>query len=188
MTTPRGTYRISDGRPVRSRDARLEWAAAAFPILEALAQQYNATISYSALAEQVQVATGVRTTQLFRYWIGEVLFHVAEECARRGVPLLTSLVIRADGTIGDGYPKALKIMGQETPDDIEQAAAEERLRCYRHFGAPMPADGGRPRLPDQVRKARARRLRSGRAVQTREQVCPTCHLRLPVTGVCDQCD
>ena len=179
---------MSDSRPVRSRDARLEWAAAARPILESLAGQYNATVTYTALADRVQAATGIRTTQLFRYWIGEVLFHVAEGCAQRGDPLLTSLVIRADGTIGDGYAKALQIMGQPVPDDIELAAAEERLRCYRHFGAELPADGGTPRLPEQVRKARARRARSGRAVQSSEKVCPTCHLKLPATGVCDTCD
>lgn len=188
MTTPRGTYRVTDGQPVKTKDARLEWAVAARPILVSLAEQYDATISYRELAEQVQAATGVRTTQLFRYWIGEVLFHVAEGCAQRGDPLLTSLVIRADGTIGDGYMKALQIMGQPVPDDIELAAAEERLRCYRHFGAELPANGGTPRLPEQVRKARARRARSGRSAQSNERVCPTCHLHLPATGVCDTCD
>lgn len=188
MSAPRGTYRVSDSRPVRSHDAWIAWAEATRPILESLAQQYDATMTYSALADQVQVATGIRTTQLFRYWIGEVLFHVAKGCAQRAGPLLTSLVIRADGTIGDGYAKALQIMGQPVPDDIELAAAEERLRCYLHFGAALPADGGRPRLPDQVRKARARRLRSGRAIHSREQVCPTCHLKRPATGVCDTCD
>lgn len=183
----RGTYREADGARVDAQMARRAWAVAARPVLEDLATTYKATISYSHLADKVQAKTGIRTTQLVWYWIGEVLFQVAQGCAQRGDPLLTSLVIRADGTIGDGYRKALAIMGYPDAEDIEMAAAEERLRCYEHFGADIPAGGGRPQLPDKVRRARASRARSGRAVRT-ERFCPSCHLLLPATGKCDECD
>jgi hypothetical protein len=99
-------------------------------------------------------------------------------------PLLTSLVVRADGTIGDGYVIPIRERGEPEPADLEMHAANERLRCYRHYGAAMPSDGGRPVFTKSVAAKRA----SARATKALPRaVCPTCHLQLPITGTCDTC-
>ena len=118
--------------------ARQAWVNAARPILEAVARQYHATITYAELAETVNI-TGIRTGQLMWYWIGGVLGEVADECHRRGEPILSSLCVRSDGTVGDGYVKAVvAAYGGEAPKDADRHAADERLACYRHFGRPFP--------------------------------------------------
>jgi hypothetical protein len=97
------------------------------------------------------------------------------------------LCVHQDGTIGAGYGWALgETYGGPTPDDLDMAAAEERLKCYRHFGALLPSDGGRPALTPQV--AAKRRNAARRAKEdVHRPVCPTCHLTLPATGQCDFC-
>ena len=49
------------------------------------------------LSRYVQDASGVRTTQLIRYWIGEVLFRVAKDCGRREKPMLSALCVTQGG-------------------------------------------------------------------------------------------
>lgn len=63
---------------------------------------YNRTITYVDFATAVQDATGVETRSLLQNWIGEVLGAVAR-AQPPDEPMLTALVIRADGTIGPGY-------------------------------------------------------------------------------------
>ena len=95
----------------------------------------------------VQADTGIRTRQLIHYWIGEVAFLAH----RHGEPLLSSLVVSSEGEVGEGYAKAvLDVYGPPPPRDLQRHAAEERLRCYRYFGATLPADGGTPQLTRQV--------------------------------------
>lgn len=60
-------HRISDASEVSAPDSRQAWADAARPILEDMAGTYNATIGDAELAEQVQVDSGVVTSQLSRY-------------------------------------------------------------------------------------------------------------------------
>jgi hypothetical protein len=103
-----------------------------------------------------------------------------------GEPLLTSLVVRADGTIGDGYAIPAVEREGKVPDDLEQHAANERLRCYRHFGAPMPPDGGRPQLTRQV--AERREYARRQAPRTPRPMCPNCFIELPLSGVCGMCE
>jgi hypothetical protein len=187
MTPPPGTYREVDASPVAMLDAKVAWAAVAREVLERVAREYQGLINYGDLAEEIQDRSGIRTRMLMHYWIGDVLGMVSRECHRRREPLLSSLCVHQDGTIGDGYAWALaETYGGEAPDDLDMHAAEERLKCYRHFGAPMPPGGGSPVLTPQVasrRRAAARRARD----ESPRPVCPTCHLALPATGQCDFC-
>jgi hypothetical protein len=168
-------------------DAKVAWAAMARTVLEQVAGDYHGLTNQRDLAAELQSRSGITTSATTRSWIGDVLDLVARDCHSRGEPLLSALCVRADGTIGDAYGSAVAdAYGTPAPADLEMAAAEERLRCYKHFGAKVPADGGHAVLAPQVavrRRTAARRLRE----DTPLPVCPTCHLALPRTGQCDTC-
>jgi len=183
MADSPGTWRESDGSAVPWTEAKAAWASVAHPILSEIARDYGAWVTYKDLAERIQRATGIRTRSLLQNWIGEVLGDVARICAANGEPSLTSLVVHADQTIGEGYVYALEEFGRGIPEDLEQAAAEDRFECYRFFGAQIPADG-KPMLTPLVRKGRRRLTSSPPA----PQYCPTCHLQLPRSGMCDNCE
>lgn len=180
------THRVADGSEVSATDARRAWAEAAVPILEGVAGTYNATITYADLAEQVQDASGIVTTQLMRYWIAKVLGLVSE--ATGDGPMLAALCIRNDGSIGGGYAEAAGKVHGEVPEDPEVHAAAERLACYQACGATMPNGGGRPTLTPEVsaRRERARSARGEPAIP--RTTCPTCFMLLPHTGQCDECE
>lgn len=167
--------------------ARDAWAAAARDVLLDTARRYHSVVQYKELAAEVQSRTGIRTRQLMHYWIGEVLGQVSDECSRRDEPLLSSLCVNAEGSVGPGYATAARRAYGLTPDDSDGHAARERLACHRHFGAPdLPADGGVPALTPRLAATRARTKRA--APTPRETAtCPTCHMQLPVTGICDTC-
>ncbi len=177
------TRREDDGTEVPWPEAVAAWAAAARPVLERAATQYNAFLTYQQLAEAVQDDTGITTGVPFRHWIGGVLGTVAA-MEQPDEPILTSLVVRADGSVGDGYAVPIAARGGELPDDLDQHAAEERLACYRFFGADLPEGGGEPRLTPMVAQRRAARRP---VVAARPPVCVTCRLTLPSTGECDFC-
>ena len=116
-----------------------------------MAREYNGLISYGELAEEVQERAQIRTRQLKHYWVGAVLGVVSLDCHSRGEPLLPSLCVQQDGHIGAGYGASITdTYGGPVPEDLDMAAAEERLKCYAHFGATLPADGGTPTLSPQV--------------------------------------
>jgi hypothetical protein len=76
----------------------------------------------------------------------------------------------------------------QAPPDPDRDAAQVRLECYRHFGAvDLPAGGGSPALTPRLA---ATRTRTRKAAQEARPVptCPTCHLALTASGVCDNCD
>jgi hypothetical protein len=74
------------------------------------------------------------------------------------------------------------------PADIEMHAAEERLRCYQFFGADLLPGGGVPALTAQVAEHRARAAKQRRPPPQQQQtLCPSCHIALPLSGVCDNC-
>ncbi|MEI7859949.1 MAG: hypothetical protein WCI26_08965 [Acidimicrobiales bacterium] len=189
MTTP-GTYRESDETEVSAADASAAWVVEARPALERVAAKYQATITYKELAEAVQTASGIRTRKLVQNWVGAVLSAVARDCHAAGEPLLSALCVRADGTVGPGYVASfVELTGDEAPEDPDLHAAEVRLQCYRHFGATMPADGGKATLTPKVAaaRARARKLATVALKEESRPICPTCFLMLPVTGQCDNC-
>ena len=154
-----GTYRVADGSPVAMDEAKATWSPIARRALEDVAGVYHHVVNSGELAEELQSASGIRTRQMIHYWIGDVLGEVSRQCHRNGEPLLSALCVHQDGSIGDGYTIALaEAYGSPTPDDLEMATAEERLRCYRHFGAPLPADGGQPFLTPAITTERTRRV------------------------------
>ena len=181
------TYRESDGEAVDMADAKAAWIPFAREALTRVAREYNGLISYGELAEEVQERTQIRTRQLKHYWVGAVLGVVSQDCHSRGEPLLPSLCVQQDGHSGAGYAAAIAdTYGGPVPEDLDMAAAEERLKCYTHFGATLPADGGTPTLSPQVATRRRVAARKARE-DIRKPVCPTCHLTLPSTGQCDNC-
>lgn len=189
MTTPDaklpGTYRIVDGSPVTFADAVAMWVPLAYAELVATAHRYRAVTTYKALSEHVQERSGVRTRQLLTNWIGKLLEQVAVAAKLNDEPPLTSLCVRQDGTIGDGYAKAPKSVVDIPGEDIEYYAANHRLLCYRKYALDLPADGGEPTLTNQERDRRARKV-AQRPVS--QPVCTSCSMVLPATGACDYCD
>ena len=182
------TYREIDESPIDMDQAKEQWAAAARPELERVARTYGEVIRTAELAEAVQASTGVRTRKLTHHWINDVLGRVGADCHAKGEPLLSALCVQKDGSIGDGYGIALaEIYGGNVPDDLDQQAAEERLRCYQHFGAVMPADGGRAQLTPQV-TARRRKAAKQAKEDAPRKTCPTCNIVLPAMGHCYYCD
>jgi len=187
MTTLPITYRASDETPVEMSEAQAIWAVEARAVLEQVAGSYHALITTRELADRVQEQSGIKTRKPMHRWIGGVLDPVGRECHAKDEPLLSALCVLADGTIGAGYGLAVaEIYGGDVPADPDMHAAEERLKCYRHFGATMPADGGRPALTRQVAARRSTIARRARD-DIQRAVCPTCHLALPATGQCDNC-
>jgi hypothetical protein len=202
MTSSPGTYRIGDGAPVSVESAQALWASMARDALVDVARRYNAVITVTALAEDVQKRSGVRTKLGMSHWIDAVLAGVADECARRDEPLLSALCVGDDGSVGDGYGAAVERARGTVPLDADLQAADERLSCYRHFGAELPPDGGRPQITRRVAQpapARAPRAaasgtrrasttpRAPRRVERPVAICPTCFTQLPASGRCDTC-
>lgn len=183
MTALPGTWRRSDGSAVAWSEAVAAWSAAGRTLLRDVASTYNDTITYADFATAVQDTAGIETRSLLQNWIGDVLVSVAQ-AQPTDEPTLTALVIRADGTIGPGYGDLIVDRTGVMPMDLDWHSAEERLACYRFFGARLPLDGGRPTLTAQVARRRTRE----RAKTPVRGVCPACGLRLPASGRCDRCD
>ncbi len=134
-----------DASEVGSAAARTAWAEAARPVLLEAAGRYRGKVTYKQLADAVQEATGITTTQLMHQWIGDVLGRVTDDCQSRGEPLLSSLCVSSQGSVGQGYADAVERARGERPLDPDDHAANERLECYRHWHAEgLPRDGGTP--------------------------------------------
>jgi hypothetical protein len=187
MTTLPPAYRLSDESPVEMAEAKAIWAVEARTALERVAATYHATITTRELANQIQAQSGITTKKLPHHWIGDVLATVARECHSKDEPLLCALCVLTDGTVGDNYTAAVTETYGEAPADPDMHAAEERLKCYAHFGATMPANGGRAALTRQVAARRSTIARRARE-DIQRPICPTCHLALPATGQCDACN
>ncbi|SDH88894.1 HNH endonuclease [Agrococcus jejuensis] len=134
-----------DGTQVPEAQAFDAWALAAHTRLTAIARQYNRTITYAELADEIQRETGLFTRKRLPSWIGRVLEDVAGIAVAHGQPSLSALCVRKNGTIGDGYLRAPRIR-TATLEDVEQQAALDRWECYKMFADRLPIDGGRPTL------------------------------------------
>ena len=182
----------TSGEPVEMRDAKAAWVPIARASLLRTAETYNAYTTYRDLAEELQNKSGIRTKQLIHYWIGRVLGVVSSDCYQLNEPLLSSLCVHQNGSVGAGYGVALdETYGGTRPADLDQAAAEERLKCYGHFGAEMPVDGGQPTLTPMLAAIRNKEATAGRARTALEdvrEICSLCHVRLPSSGFCGSHD
>ncbi|MGO4597483.1 hypothetical protein [Terrabacter sp. 2RAF25] len=177
------------------------WAKHAYEVLVETAGRYDAVITYSELAEEVQARSSMRTRAEMRNWIGGLLADLAKVNHVRGEPPLTSLVVhKQDGRVGSGYDAALRLTGQppiEDPVERETHAAAARLECYRHWGADVPADA-HPTVHTRTREVRERSPRTpatasrattrAAAEERRGAVCPTCFMEMPLSGVCPNCE
>lgn len=175
----------SNGTKISQADAIAAWSIAARDVLLATARRYHAVVTYKELAAEVQRATAITTTQRLDYWIGRLLENVAVEATRRGEPPLTSLCVHQDGTIGPGYVKAPKSVETDLTIEVDQAAAEHRLLCYRAYAEDLPADGGVPALTPQLVERAARKRKAGPDARP---MCDSHFVELSSTGVCFMCD
>ncbi len=177
---------------------REEWAAAAREVLLRAARRYRATVTYKELAIEVQRLSGIRTKQLMHHWIGEVLGRTALVNAERDEPLLCSLCVTEGDRVGEGYAVAVQAAYGDKPDNPNAHAAKERLECYRFFDAVgLPADGGTVAPPKPVtvrtttkRAAAPRQTAAKRPTKPADrppEICPTCFMAIPRSGVCDNC-
>jgi hypothetical protein len=183
-----GTYVEATGQLVEPQDAQVAWVPIARESLLRTAKTYNGFITYGELAEELQSKSGIRTNQLTHHWIGKVLGDVLSDCHQMSEPLLSSLCVHKNGTVGASYGTALDhTYGGPRPADLDQAAAEERLKCYIHFGAQVPEDGGQPQLTPMLTAMRSKKATSSRvraAVEDKRAICPLCYVQLPSSGVC----
>ena len=99
--------------------------------------------------------------------------------------MLSSLCVRTDGTVGSDYGEAVLEREGAVPADLDLHAAEERLACYRYFGADLPPDGGKPMLTRQLRAKRSQVVRQPERAPRRQ--CPTCVIEVAASGVCGIC-
>ena len=185
---------LANGKYVSQADAIRQWTPAAREVLIETARQYGGWITYQELSDRIQKSTGITTDQLLAHWIGRVLGAVAADAEQRGEPRLTSVCVTAERLIGDGYPGVPAGTDARTR---ERVAAEDRLECYRFFGATMPADGGTPTVlaPLPARPARSDRPVRSRAAAAptapsaalRETTCPHCFMVVPAAAACRDC-
>lgn len=167
--------------------ARTAWATAAREVLIETASHYRAVITAKELAAEVMSRSKITTKRPSHYWISEVLGRVTAECERRGEPLLPSLCVNVDGSVGAGYgPHVVSARGS-LDTDADDHAARERLECYRAFGAEMPPGGGSWALTPRLSASRSRERRAA-AAEKMPPLCPKCHTAVPATGICDYCD
>lgn len=194
MNSPTNTERIvnvSDlPKYVTPKVAQPIWVKHAYEILVDTAGRYNAVITYSELAEELQRRSGLATKSPMHNWIGGLLDDVVKVNHARKEPALPSLVVRKDdGQVGAGYADVLRISGESPIDDRlerETHAAGMRLDCYRHWGADVPANAV-PTLSPRMREVRDRTTRTPVTEARRGAICPTCFMETPVSGSCPNC-
>lgn len=163
-------------RYVKPAVAHKYWAKHAYEILVETAGRYNAVITYSELAEEVQRRSNLWTKAAMRSWISALLADLAKVSQLRGEPALTSLVVnKKDGQVGTGYDEVLRIAGINPSDDPvqrERHAAAARLECYRHWDADVPEDA-QPTVVARTREPVSRpAARAPEAGTTRTEPAP----------------
>ncbi len=170
------------------------WAQAAHDILVELAAA-EGVIDPQGLARQVQKRSGVSTTQPASKWIGPLLGIVARQCHANDLPLLTAMVVKRDGTVGQAYDEILRFAKiPAVIGDREEHAAQQRAAAYARWRgaavAPAPVSAtkvvvGRTAKAKAVKAAPAR---PAKPEPQQGQICPSCFMQMSLTGVCDNCD
>ncbi len=176
-----------DAADVGEEAARAAWAIAAREVLLETAARYHAVITSKELAAAVMSLSKIQTRRPSHYWIGDVLGRVSADCAERGEPLLSSLCVNAEGSVGAAYGPAVVAARGSLPGDADDHAARERLECHRSFGADLPPGGGSWALTPRLSASRSRERRAA-AAEKMPPLCPKCHTAVPATGFCDYCD
>ncbi|MCW2846946.1 MAG: hypothetical protein JWR90_920 [Marmoricola sp.] len=176
-----------DASDVGENTARTAWAGCAREVLIQTAKKYHSVITTKELATAVTERSNIHTKRPSHYWIGDVLARVAAECTERSEPLLSSLCVNADGSVGASYAPTVISARGSLDGDADDHAARERLECYRTFGADLPAGGGTWALTPRLSASRSRERRAA-AADKMPPLCPKCHTAVPSTGICDYCD
>jgi ribosomal protein L32 len=176
-----------DASEVGDEAARSAWAAAARDVLIETARKYHSVITSKELAAAVMERSGITTKRPSHYWIADVLSRVSTHCVERGEPLLSSLCVNAEGSVGAGYAGIVTATRGSLDGDSDDHAARERLECYRTFGADLPSGGGSWALTPRLSASRSRERRAA-AAEKMPPLCPKCHTAVPSTGICDYCD
>ena len=178
---------IVDAADVGEEAARAAWADAARDVLLETATHYHRVITSKELAAAVMTRSQIHTKRPSHYWIGDVLGRVSADCSERDEPLLSSLCVNSEGSVGAGYGPTVVSARGSLPGDADDHAARERLACYREFGAELPAGGGSWALTPRLSASRSRERRAA-AAEKMPPLCPSCHTAVPATGFCDYCD
>jgi hypothetical protein len=117
----------------RSKDEL--YTHAAYAILSDVARSAK-TITYGSLAERIAEDTGIEERRPLNWWIGTVLADICRINHANNEPFMSSMVVRAsDGQVGDGYLIPVRDLLGEDPEDADEHAALQRVRCYRFFAA-----------------------------------------------------
>lgn len=195
MVKSPGTWHVSaPTRQVEWPVAVAAWTRATEKILEQVAADYGATITYDRLRERVFEATGYRTGMLAHQWARQVLGPLQVATLAGGKPPLSALVVRVgDGGVGGGYVNHEHPDGFTSSGERQRAAAADRLTCYLAYCNHVPADVApqmttlrmteRAGRPEPV----ARRAVAPTARPSPPRVCTTCWTALPASGRCDYC-
>ena len=183
-----GSGDYTDIADIGVEPAQQAWLQAARKVLGDTAKSYQALVTTKQLSTLVLSKTRIRTTQQTHHWVADVLRLVARDCAERGEPILSSLAVNANGAVGSWYAEAIRDLRGEAPADADEHAAHERLACYLHFGANVPADGGDAVLTPQLHARRERRTSAARAAIRPATLCPVHHVEMPSTGICEDCE
>ncbi len=172
----KGFWYEADDIPTSETVALEAWVRVAHELLSRTAETYHAVVREAEFAEELQAASGIRTTRPYGKWLDKVLGPLARYCDATGEPPLDSLVV--------------------SPHD-DLPAARLRLECYQWAGS-APAGGGEPaplsvtvnrparaaRAPREAKPPAPKRVaKSDKPIA----VCPTCFMALPATGICDNC-
>jgi len=149
-------HRVSDARPYTWGEAMRAWTPDAVKVLQQTAAHYHNTLTFSDLAERVQLDSGVATSEPAEAWVERLLTHVAKAVtAQDDVPLL-ALLVDDDGRVGRGYRQLAAPSAFVADRDVEQNAAAHRLLCYQKYASDLPVTGGVPGpLPKPLSRSRA---------------------------------
>ncbi len=141
--------------PIPFTEALDAWAPVARDLLVETATVFGSLITQAEVASKVQSETGIRAGRPVRLWIDDLLAAVTR-LRGDGEPLLASLCVRLDESVGDTYLHVLDVAGRPKPEDPDRDAAVARFDCYVFAGAAMPP-GARPVLAPRVAERRAAR-------------------------------
>ena len=86
-----------EARTLDTETVRATYALAARHVLADTAMEYHAVITVPELSAAVQRRSRIRTKQAPGLWMGDVLYRVAQDCHRRGEPLLEDIDLLALG-------------------------------------------------------------------------------------------
>ena len=169
------------------------WVQATGAILEEVAATYGGSITYDELARRLFDTTGYRTRMMLGHWIGQVLGPLQAATLTEGKPPLSALVVRAGtGGVGDGYVNHEHPEGFASFAERQQAAAVDRLTCYRTYCHHVPEDAAPQMTSLFIAKGTslhgAERTPRQKPAAQLPKTCPTHHMLLPASGRCDYCD